>query len=72
MVAALGMYIKAVIDGSYGEFFYYHKEVIFGMESDYILPCVITMVAGVFFTTTLYGLLADKFVHKNVNNDGFS
>ncbi|MEK5147022.1 MFS transporter permease [Psychrobacillus sp. FSL K6-4615] len=43
---------------------WFRKSVIFAMDSDYILPCIITTAASVFFFTIIFGLLFPKD-HKN-------
>lgn len=36
---------------------WFRKDVIFAMSSEYILPCIIVMVASVIFMTLLYGTI---------------
>ena len=39
---------------------WFRNDVLFTMSSDYILPCIITTVASVFFFTIVYGLVYQK------------
>ena len=39
---------------------WFRKEVIFSMSSEYILPCIIVMVASVIFMTVVYGKVYEK------------
>ena len=39
---------------------WFRKNVIFAMDSEYILPCIITTAASVFFFTIIFGLIYQK------------
>ncbi len=43
---------------------WFRKEVIFSMESAFIIPSIISLVAGVVFFTMVYNLFVNRFIKK--------
>lgn len=47
---------------------WFRKDVIFAMDSDYIVRCIIITVMGIIFMTFLFGMLFNKKIQTPVEN----
>ena len=47
---------------------WFRKEIIMSMDAAFIVPCIITLVAGVVFFTMVYNIFVARFVKKTKGN----